>query len=155
MGGTLYRRPDTGALRLPEHFDNQLLWMEYSRDQIWRTPVNADGSLSTGVQDLVPVWYGGLLNPVDSEIGPDGALYIAEYGSNIWNSTNGRISRLICEGCTPSSADYQGAPVVDPGSPRLAAGAVPDPGGDSSLPVLAVILGGLVLIGLRRRRQIG
>jgi glucose/arabinose dehydrogenase len=155
MGGTLYRRPETGALRLPEQFDNQLMWMEYSRDQIWRTPVNANGSLSTGVQDLVPVWYGGLLSPVDSEIGPDGALYIAEYGSNIWNSTNGRISRLICEGCTPSSDDYLGAPFVDPDTTQLVAGAVADNGGDVPVPMLAMILGGLVVVGLRRRRQIG
>jgi glucose/arabinose dehydrogenase len=154
MAGLVYKRPATGALRLPPQYDNQLIWMEYSRDQVWRLPVNADGSLSTGVQDLIPVWYGGLRNPIDADMGPDGAVYLAEYGSNIWNSTNGRISRLVCTGCTPSSADYQGAPVVDPGAPTIAAGAVGDTGRHVPVPMLVGVLGGLILVGLRRRRAV-
>jgi glucose/arabinose dehydrogenase len=156
MAGLVYDRPDTGALRLPATYDNQLVWMENGRSQIWRSPVNADGTLDNDVLDLIPVWYGGLRKPIDSDIGPDGALYLVEYGTGTWNNTNGRISRLMCAGCTPSSADYRGAPVVNPGAELSTAGL-----GDATTPalssagaLLALAAAFLLARALRRRRSV-
>ena len=153
IAGLLYERPDSGALRLPATYDNQLVWMEFGRSQVWRSPVNPDGSVANGILDLVPVWYGGLRKPIDAEIGPDGALYFVEYGSGTWNNTNGRITRLICSGCQPDSADYGGAPAVDPAAPLRSAGVpdAPDAGGLSSAAALGAAGG--VLLGLRALRR--
>ena len=155
MAGTIYNRPDSGALRLPEHYDNQLLWMEFGRDQIWRNPVNADGTLDNAVTSTLPVAYGGLRGPIDSEVGPDGALYLVEYGGGTWNNTNGRISRLKCSGCTPSSADYGGAPVVDPSATLSVAGVAGDPRQllDARALWALAVLAALATAGITRRRR--
>ena len=158
MAGVVYERPDSGALRLPAPYDGQLLWMEFARNQVWRTPINADGTLNNNPALLLPAIYGGPRNPIDSQVGPDGAVYLVEYGTGIWNNTNGRISRLICDGCTPDPADYGGARVVDP-DVALSLGGV-DTGGL----VDAGLVGRMVLLGLavaatlgrtlRRRRRV-
>ena len=156
MAGTVYKRPASGALRLPPAYDNQLLWMEYARDQIWRNPIKPDGTLANAVTDMVPVMYGGLRSPIDSVVGPDGALYLVEYGSNIWNSTDGRISRVTCRACLPDPADYGGAPVVDPGADVAMSGvdAPVAPAGGRAPYVLFVLLPLLAVGAMRRFRSV-
>ena len=157
IAGAVYKRPATGALRLPATYDNQFIWMEHSRDQIWRVPVNANGSLANLPSDLVPVVYQGLLSPTDAQVGPDGALYVVEYGGGTWNNTNGRISRIICADCAPSAADYgPGVAVTDPTAALAVAGL---PVTEESVPMaplwaLLGVAGLLVARGLRRRRTV-
>jgi aldose sugar dehydrogenase len=166
MVGVVYDRPATGALRLPATYDNQLLWMEFNRDYIFRSPVNADGTLDNDPHDIVPVivpetprQFGtglpSLRGPIDAATGPDGALYLVEYGTGTWNNTNGRISRIKCALCLPNPLDYGGAPVVDPSATVTAAGVATDAAavmenrGLWALAVLAV----LSTAGVVRRRR--
>jgi aldose sugar dehydrogenase len=157
MGGIVYKRPATGALRLPATYDNQLIWFEHSRSQIWRSPVRADGTLDNSTTSLLPVFYGGINRPIDTAIGPDGALYMVEYGTGTWNNTNGRITRLVCAGCQPSSADYGGAPVVTPGTALAVAGPGAAAAEHAGLPAgTTAALAALALLltrALRRRRS--
>jgi hypothetical protein len=94
---------------------------------MWATPVKADGSLDTA--SLTP-WSVGMPNtfvalgsavpaggpaaPNEVVVGPDGALYVAEYGSGYYQNSNSAISRITCFQCTPSAKDYAGAPDVKP-----------------------------------------
>jgi aldose sugar dehydrogenase len=158
LGGAVYRRPDTGALRLPAAFDDQLLWMEHSRGQIWRSPLGADGSLDNSPASLLPVGFGmaginaSINNPIDMAIGPDGAAYMIE-GNGFWNSTAGRLVRLKCAGCQPDPADYGGVPVAVP--EELVTAASVDTGlGQATWPVqLGVGALALAALGWRRRRS--
>jgi glucose/arabinose dehydrogenase len=157
MAGTFYDRPTTGALRLPATFDNQLLWMEFGRQQIWRSPVATDGTLDGNVANLLPVMYRGPLGPIDSDIGPDGALYLVEYGGGTWNNTNGRISRLKCANCTANPADYCGTPVVNP-TVKLGVAGVDGAGalGGATTPWMAIAAIAVAIAGyvIRRRRVV-
>jgi hypothetical protein len=153
MGGSVYRRPDSGALSLPQRFDDHLLWMEWCRGGVLSTPIRADGSLDTAV-DKVKVIFTGLSSPIDNTVGPDGALYIAEYAARNYNASNSRISRIICTGCTPDPADYGGAPVAVPR--RLLASGVPAPSdrgaGAAVIPAVLVVV--LIAGAVRRRRAV-
>ena len=160
LGGVAYHRPDTGSLRLPASYDDTFLWMEYSRGAIWSNPINDDGSLDntptslTAVQNGVPYALPGLSNPIDMRTGPDGAVYVIEANGN-WNSTSGKLTRLTCAGCSPSSADYLGAPVLDHRVDALVASV--DGGAASALPtagLIGLLATALAALGLRRRRQV-
>ena len=154
MGGTVYNRPETGALRLPARFDGQLMWMEWCRGVLVSTPIKDDGTLDAGV-DKVKVVLSGMSSPMDITTGPDGALYVAEYASRNYNGNNSLISRIKCTGCTPDPADYGGADVVDPSTELLGASAIAVPEGGSRPPI--VVAGLLVvafLYGLRRARRL-
>jgi glucose/arabinose dehydrogenase len=127
MAGPVYRYSGKGALRLPEEFQGKLIHWDWSRSIMWATPVKADGSLDTA--SLTP-WSVGMPNtfvalgsavpaggpaaPNEVVVGPDGALYVAEYGSGYYQNSNSAISRITCFQCTPSAKDYAGAPDVKP-----------------------------------------
>ena len=155
MGGTVYDRPADGALSLPERFDDHLLWMEWCRGVVVSTPINADGSLETAGSD-VKVIFSGLSSPADAAVGPDGALYVAEYAARNYNSNASRISRIVCTGCTPDPADYGGAAVVDP-TPSQPLSRQPRAPLEGS-PAAAALVGAGLLVGVgtavRRRRLV-
>lgn len=160
LGGVAYVRPDSGALRLPATYDDQFLWLEHSRGQMWRMPINDDGTLDGSPTTLLPVAIGGyfvantLRNPIEAEVGPDGAVYLIE-GNGFWNSTSGMLSRITCAGCTPDAADYGGAPVA-PAVEDLSVASV-DGGLTAALPLagtLAVLAALGLAVGLRRRTRV-
>jgi hypothetical protein len=75
-------------------------------------------------------------------IGPDGAVYMIEYGSGFWNNTNSRVSRIV-----PATAPAQAS--------RLRAGIVAAdliPGGPWAAGVVVVTL--LVGAALKRRKEV-
>ncbi|WP_341251063.1 PQQ-dependent sugar dehydrogenase [Euzebya pacifica] len=161
LGGVAYHRPDNGALRLPEAYDDHFLWMEYSRGAVWHMPIADDGSLDNSPASLnatangIPFVLPGLSNPIDMATGPDGAVYVVESNGG-WNSISGRLTRLQCAGCTPDAADYgNGVEILD--RPAVASVAGVDGGLASVLPTAGLL--GLVLValgglGVRRRRRV-
>jgi glucose/arabinose dehydrogenase len=127
MSGPVYRSAGKGALALPVSFQDKLIHWDWSRGLMFATPVRADGTLDTAsltpwsaatpntfvsAGGAVPV--GGPAAPMEMVAGPDGALYVAEYGSGYYNNTNSAITRISCFQCTPSAKDYAGSPVVKP-----------------------------------------
>ena len=161
LGGVAYHRPDNGALRLPEAYDDHFLWMEYSRGAVWHMPIADDGSLDNSPASLnatangIPFVLPGLSNPIDMATGPDGAVYVVESNGG-WNSIAGRLTRLQCAGCTPDAADYGvGVEVLDRTATTLVAGV--GGGVTARLPLAAVsalLLVGASVLGIRRRRHV-
>ena len=90
MAGPWYRPADGALAALP--FADTLLLHEFSRNLLLSAEVDEDGSV-TSLRRVAP--WAGINTPIDVEVGPDGALYIVEYG--VWNGmTSGApaITRL-------------------------------------------------------------
>ena len=102
----------------------------------------------------VKVIFTGLSSPSDSTVGPDGALYIAEYAARNYNASNSRISRIMCTGCQPDPADYGGATVVNPSAPALSSIDVPVEGRSPAAGAGLLGLALVVLTAARRRRSV-
>jgi glucose/arabinose dehydrogenase len=158
IAAAVYRYQGDGALKLPARFLNTFLFMDWSRDGMWSLPIDSNGNLDTlpsSLSVIRPPNVSGMASPIDGTIGPDGAVYLAEYGSALYNGTNAKIVRMKCAGCRPTSADYQGSLVVDPEArPFSAAASVSAPagvGGPAAIAAAGVLA---VIVGLRRRRKV-
>jgi glucose/arabinose dehydrogenase len=175
MVGNVYDYEGDGALALPERFQDKLFFFEWSRNRIISIPVGEDGALdTTKLQQEIPFTYNrpgvstaagrvdspvtvrqaaAINHPHDSAIGPDGALYLVEYGTTFWNATNSRISRITCADCEPDPADYGLESLGAPSAPvRLGGTPVPAPG--QTKVWVAGLVTALVVFGLVRRRAI-
>ncbi|AZM49690.1 hypothetical protein DMB38_31435 [Streptomyces sp. WAC 06738] len=82
MAGPVYRYdPDLdSAVKFPQEFDGDFFAMEWGRRWIKNIAVNPDGS--RGSISAFP-WSG--TQPMDAAFGPDGALYVLDYGTT-WHS---------------------------------------------------------------------
>jgi aldose sugar dehydrogenase len=141
MVGPVYDHDGDGALALPGPlFSGRLLFSEWMRNTLYTLPTAADGDLDT--LQLLP-FHAGTLRAIDMEIGPDGAVYLLEYGRLFYNNPDSQLSRLKCLACQPDPADYDGAAVrtvVDPALPT-------SDGSGRSLPT-GLLAMGLVVVGL-------
>ena len=145
IAGPVYRYDGDGELALPDRFQGQALLFEWSRDIAMAVPVNDDGSLDPSGMSHVSR---SMRHPIDAAIGPDGAVYVAEYGEFFYNNNTSRISRIKCTGCTdgagppdprpsdseeptpvPSSSDHGPGPSDGPTSPPASESPSPDPSG--------------------------
>jgi hypothetical protein len=127
--------------------------MDWSRGGMWSLPIDDNGNLNTAVDQLWVVGS-GRASPIDAVVGPDGAVYLAEYGGSLYNGSAGKITRLKCAGCQAAPADYVGSPeVLDPEAPVVASSIAPVATlGRSALVGLAAL--SLIAVGLRRRRRV-
>jgi glucose/arabinose dehydrogenase len=85
MGGPVYRhREGYGADALPRYYDGKVFIME--RQQNWIKYVTLD---EAGEPVEVDPFLPGTTfrRPMDMTVGPDGALYVAEWGSG-WDAPN-------------------------------------------------------------------
>lgn len=80
------------TVRLPESLDGAILWGEWMRNFLAVARVAADGTLQS-VERLMPDTI--FRKPSDLRLGPDGALYIAEYGDAWAGNTTGQITRVL------------------------------------------------------------
>ncbi|MFI6761973.1 RICIN domain-containing protein [Micromonospora sp. NPDC050417] len=73
-------------VKWPQYYDNKLLISEYCRNWIKEVQFN-NGNPATGTPTLIePVLAGmNLVHPIDMEFGPDGSLYLLEYGSGYFS----------------------------------------------------------------------
>ncbi|EDM35542.1 transcriptional regulator, Crp/Fnr family protein [Pedobacter sp. BAL39] len=85
MAGPVYHKDlYPAATRLPDYYDQKVFFYEWVRGWIKVLTLNPDGSL----QKMEPFMDGTKFNaPIDMEMGPDGRIYILEYGSG-WFSQN-------------------------------------------------------------------
>ena len=150
MAGVVYRGSD-GALALPDRFDDRLLWFEWSRNSALSLPVDDKGQIVNTTPLDVQLVADGLSTPIDMVTGPDGAVYVAEYGGGLYNGSNSRLRRITCAGCTPAPADYEGSPVVATAAQSAGPAVVEAAGARGGRVVLALALSLLVLALLRRR----
>jgi len=82
MAGPVYNYdPELdSAVKFPQEFDGDFFAMEFGRRWIKNIDINEDGS--PGTINSFP-WSGTQL--MDAEFGPDGALYVLDYGTG-WGS---------------------------------------------------------------------
>ncbi|MFG1640885.1 carbohydrate-binding protein [Amycolatopsis sp. NPDC049252] len=91
MGGPVYRydAASTSTVKFPQSLDGKFFAGEYGRKWIKAVTVNADGS--RGTIDDFP-WTGTQV--MDMAFGPDGALYVLDYGTGSDNQALYRIEYL-------------------------------------------------------------
>ncbi|MBU6535229.1 ThuA domain-containing protein [Streptomyces mayonensis] len=108
MGGPVYRYdPDLdSSVKFPEEYDGDFFAGEFGRQWIKRIEQNADGTVAS-INDFP--WTGTQI--MDMEFGPDGALYVLDYGlSWFQGDENSGLYRIenAADGYTPiveASAD--------------------------------------------------
>jgi len=88
MGGAVYRfDPDNpSSTKLPEHFDGHWFLGEWGRGWIKETALDSLGG-PLEVSDFVNTPDHDVVRVMDMEIGPDGALYVLDYGTGSFNGT--------------------------------------------------------------------
>ena len=90
-GALLYRPPTSGG-GFPERFHGGLFYSDYNRKSVRFAPVDTTEGRPGASETFVQMLPGG---PVSLRLGPDGALYLAEYGGWFTATTNDAISRVI------------------------------------------------------------
>ena len=93
MAGPVFHRTDFGseAETFPDYYENKLLIYDFMRDWVFAVNMTAEGELDL-IEPFLPKSL-SLSSPMDMQFGPDGSLYILEYGTR-WFSPN-RDARLI------------------------------------------------------------
>jgi len=89
-------------VKFPAEYDGQFFAADFSRQKLWNIEINPDGS--AGEVHEFP--WGGT-QPMDLEFGPDGALYVLDYGLSWFggdlNSALYRIEYTGTSGHTPEA----------------------------------------------------
>jgi len=94
MAGPVYHYDDFAgsAVRLPEYYDKKFIHYEWMRGWMMATTLAPSGDYVRMEPFLSQFTFD---HPSDVELGPDGSLYVLEYGT-YWNSANknARLSRI-------------------------------------------------------------
>lgn len=91
MAGPIYYAEDfPKASRFPRYYDGKLFIYEWARSWVKVVSFDADGNLAR-IEPFLPgqEWY----KPIDMKFGPDGALYVLQYGANYFE--HNPDSRLV------------------------------------------------------------
>jgi cytochrome c len=88
MGGPVYRfDPENPSdTKLPEYFDGHWFLGEWGRSWVKETAVDSLGG-PLEVSDFLNTPEHDIVRVMDMEIGPDGALYVLDYGTGSFNGT--------------------------------------------------------------------
>jgi cytochrome c len=82
-GGPLYTydSESTSETKFPEYYQNSVVFGEFTRDKLFMMRTDGKGNL-LGVEQFLP---GTVFdNPMEMEFGPDGNLYVLEYGDGFF-----------------------------------------------------------------------
>jgi glucose/arabinose dehydrogenase len=90
-GALIYRAPKSGAA-FPERYRGGLFYSDYNRKTVRFAPVDAK-TLQPGATE--PFAQGLPGGPISLRRGPDGALYLVEYGGWFQATTNDVVSRIV------------------------------------------------------------
>ncbi len=93
MGGPAYepKRGNTSVFRFPSYFEGKPLFYEWTRDYIKEFSLNAEQRRVTGMFTLSAF----VDNPIDMEFGPDGSLYVLEYGDGYFaENPDAQLSKI-------------------------------------------------------------
>ena len=92
-GGVVYRKPETaGESRLPDEWEGAYLFGDWMRNWVAAARFDDAGKLVQAERVLAGVTF---KRAADYQIGPDGALYVAEFGDQWTGNSNSQISRVI------------------------------------------------------------
>jgi glucose/arabinose dehydrogenase len=94
MAGPVYHFDSTlnSEIKLPEYYDNTLFIYEWSRNWIKEVKLDSSGNILKINPFLDNISF---RRPMDMEMGPDGAIYMLEWGSNFsGNNTDSKLIRI-------------------------------------------------------------
>ena len=94
LAGAVYRHQPAlvSDVAFPAYFHRSLFFVEWSRDRIYEVKMDAAGGLLKVLEfaPTIPV-----SRPMDLTFGPDGAMYLVEWGSSsLGDNTDARISKI-------------------------------------------------------------
>ncbi|WP_433527959.1 ThuA domain-containing protein [Micromonospora sp. CA-263727] len=85
MGGPIYKYDPNleSDSKFPAYFDNTVVFGEFTRNRLFSFQTNGSGKLQ-GIEPLLSGFRWD--NPMDMEFGPDGHLYVLEYGNGFFRA---------------------------------------------------------------------
>ncbi|MGC4767724.1 ThuA domain-containing protein [Micromonospora sp. DT44] len=95
MGGPAYRYDANlnSTRKWPAYFDGKALLGEWNQNKMYTMQMTADGKSLVDINQLLPGM--SMIRPMDFEFGPDGALYLIEWGSGFGgNNDNSGVYRI-------------------------------------------------------------
>ena len=114
MAGPVYRFDPAldSEVKLPEYFDGTLIMYDWSRHKFWEVKLDQNGDLLKINQIFVGLSF---TRPIEAELGPDGALYVIEWGTGFaGGNPDAKLVRVEFVGNLPSLlGDYNNNDVVD------------------------------------------
>ena len=137
LAGPVYRydADNPSPVKLPQALDGRLFVYEWMRNFILTANLSTE---RPELEPFAPNW--NLRRPIDLKIGPDGALYLIEYGDRWWENADSRIARVVYRRGNRAPKPKIGAN-LDAGLPTIAgkhplsvrfdAGESSDPDGDA------------------------
>ena len=93
MAGAVYRyNPSLASpAKLPAHYDNAWFVFDWERNWINTLQLDPQGKLLR-IEPFAP--HLAFKRPISLGFGPDGALYVIEWGSQWWNNHDAQLSRV-------------------------------------------------------------
>ena len=94
MAGPIYYQDENQdhQIRFPSFYEGKLFIYEWARSWIMTVAMDMEGSI-VQIEPFLPKMP--LSKPIDIEFGPDGAMYILEYGQNYFmNNPQAKLSRI-------------------------------------------------------------
>ncbi|GIH07654.1 hypothetical protein Rhe02_57210 [Rhizocola hellebori] len=132
MGGPVYRfnAALNSARKWPAYWDGKALFGEWNQNKMYTMQVTPDGKSLVDINQLLPGI--NVLRPMDLEFGPDGAMYLIEWGTGFGgNNADSGIYRIDytvgdaapiavasgtpTSGPTPLTVNFSSAGSNDPG----------------------------------------
>jgi cytochrome c len=98
MAGPVYHFDSTLAsdIKLPAYFDKTLFIYEWSRQFIAEIKMDEQGAITEGTRLFEDL---DIRHPIDMELGPDGAIYMLEWGTGSFSpSQDGKLIRIEYHG---------------------------------------------------------
>ncbi len=126
--------------RLPEEFDDLLIYYDFNSSQIWAIDTDAEGNILSEEQVAAAVFPDNSDGFIDMEVGPDGKMYVMAYGEGCCddNVGSGRLVRIDYTGITDNTppnvvleTDVTSGPL--PLTVNFKGDGTTDPNGDSPL----------------------
>lgn len=133
LAGPVYRfdRGLASDVKLPAHFDGRFFIADWCRAWIKSVVLSPEG----GVSAIEPFLGRQIFNrPIDLKFGPDGALYLLEFGSKWAGNTDGALSRIVYQRGNRPPVAVANVDVVAGAAPlkvRFDAAGSSDPDGDT------------------------
>lgn len=94
MAGPVYHHDSTSvaASGLPSYYDGTLFFYEWARGIFKEIKLDASGEILTINPFASTLTF---KRPIDVEIGPEGRMYVAEWGNDFWGDEEAQIVRLL------------------------------------------------------------
>ncbi len=95
MGGPVYRYDpaSTSTRKWPAYFDGKALFGEWNQSKLYTMQVSTDAKSLVDINALLTGM--SVVRPMDLEFGPDGAMYLIEWGSGFGgNNDNSGVYRI-------------------------------------------------------------